>query len=136
MRAKGFPNEESEPDWFGHHRIAMIRNGLYVYRSKARDGVDGGADGVMILRDGAMLGGTDFFYFVGTYTCSNGKWKGEFTNDEHTPAPIMRPMARKGTVGIGFNGTYCDNAAQIDLTALVGNRSLQYSATFELLVAV
>jgi len=89
----------------------------------------------MILRDGTMLGGTDFFYFVGTYTCSKGKWKGEFTNDEHTPASITRPMAQKGTVSVGFSGTYCDNAAQIDLTALVGKRSLQYSATFELLVA-
>lgn len=116
--------------------IAMIRNGLYVYSSKARDGVDGGADGVMILRDGTMLGGTEYFYFVGTYTSSNGKWKGEFTNEEHTPAPIMRPMARKGSVSIGFSGTYCDNDAQIDLTALVGKRSLQYSATFRLLVSV
>jgi hypothetical protein len=113
----------------------MIRNGLYFYSSKALDGVDGGADGVMILRDGTMLGGTEFFYFVGTYTCSNGKWKGEFTNEEHTPAPLMRPMARKETVSIGFSGTYCDNDAQIDLTALVGKRSLQYSATFRLLVA-
>ena len=76
----------------------VIKNGLYFYSSKARDGVDGGADGVMILRDGTMLGGTEFFYFVGTYTCSNGKWKGEFINEEHTPAPITRPMARRGTV--------------------------------------
>jgi hypothetical protein len=30
----------------------MITNGLYRYSSKARDGVVGGADGVMILRDG------------------------------------------------------------------------------------
>jgi hypothetical protein len=112
----------------------MIRNGLYVYSSKARDGVDGGADGVMILRDGTMLGGTEYFYFVGTYTCANGKWKGEFTNEEHTPAPIVRPMARKGSVSIGFSGTYCDTDAQINLTALVGKRSLQYSATFRLLV--
>ena len=112
----------------------MIRNGLHFYSSKARDGVDGGADGVMILRDGTMLGGTEFFYFVGTYTCSNEKWKGEFTNEEHTPAPLTRPMARKGTV-IGFSGTYCDKDAQIDLTALVGKRSLQYSASFRLLVA-
>jgi hypothetical protein len=36
----------------------MIRNGLYFYSSKALDGVVGGADGVMVLRDGKMLGGT------------------------------------------------------------------------------
>jgi len=102
----------------------MIRNGLYFYSSKALDGVVGGADGVMILRDGKLLGGTEFFYFVGIYTCSGGKWKGDFINREHTPAPITRPMARKGAVSIGFSGTYTDKAAQIELTALVGKRSL------------
>jgi hypothetical protein len=113
----------------------MIRNGLYFYSSKALDGVVGGADGIMILRDGTMLGGTAFFYFVGTYRCSNGKWKGEFTNEEHTPAPVTRPMARKGTVNIGFCGTYTDKDAEFELTALVGKRSLQYHAIMRLLVA-
>ena len=113
----------------------MIRNGLYFYSSQARDGVVGGADGVMILRDGTLLGGTEFFYFVGTYSCSGGKWKGEFTNQEHTPAPVTRPMAGKGVVSIGFGGTYTDKDAQIELTALVGKRSLQYEARLRLLVA-
>jgi hypothetical protein len=113
----------------------MIRNGLYLYSSKALDGVDGGADGVTILRDGKLLGGTEFFYFVGTYSCSGGKWKGEFINQEYTPAPITRPMARKGVVTIGFSGTYTDTYAQFELTALVGKRSLRYHASLRLLVA-
>jgi len=95
----------------------------------------GGGDGVMVLRDGKMLGGTAFFYFVGTYSCSKGKWKGEFTNEEHTPAPITRPMAGKGTVNIGFSGTYTDKDAQFEFTALIGKRSLRYHATMRLLVA-
>ena len=53
----------------------MFRNGLYFYSSKALDGVVGGADGVMVLRDGKLLGGTEFFYFVGTYSCSGEKWQ-------------------------------------------------------------
>jgi hypothetical protein len=113
----------------------MIRSGLYFYSSKARGGVVGGADGVMILRDGKMLGGTEFSYFVGTYSCSGGKWKGEFTNQEHTPAPVTRPMAGKGTVAIGFSGTYTDTDAEFELTALVGKRSFQYHAIMRLLVA-
>ena len=113
----------------------MITNGLYFYSAKARDGVVGGGDGVMFLRDGTMMGGSEFFYLVGTYSCSRGKWKGELTNREHTPAPVTRPMAGK-TVSIGFGGTYTDNGAQIELTALVGKRSIQYHMSLRLLVAV
>jgi hypothetical protein len=113
----------------------MITNGLYFYSSKARDGVDGGADGVMILRDGTLLGGTEFFYFVGTYSCSGGRWKGEITQQEHTPAPHTFPTARR-IVSAGFNGTYTDKGAVFEATALVGKRSLQYEATLRLLKAV
>jgi hypothetical protein len=112
----------------------MIRNGLYFYSSKALDGVVGGADGVMVLRDGKLLGGTEFFYYVGTYTCSGAKWKGELTNQEHRPAPAKFPTAGKGQVAFGFNGTYTDHGAQYYATALVGKQSLQYHATFRLLV--
>ena len=66
---------------------AMITNGLYVYESEALDHGDGGYRGVVVLRDGTVLGGSSFFYFVGTYSCSGGKWKGELTQREHTPAP-------------------------------------------------
>ena len=66
----------------------MITNGLYVYESEALDHGDGGYRGVVVLRDGTVLGGSSFFYFVGTYSCSGGKWKGELTQREHTPAPL------------------------------------------------
>ncbi len=111
----------------------MIRNGLYFVSSKALDGVEGGTNGVMILRNGTLLGGTEFFYFVGTYTCSGEKWKGQFTNQEHTPAPITRPMARKGPVSIGFSGTYTDQGAEITSAALVGKQSIRYEAIMRLL---
>ena len=88
-----------------------------------------------VLRDGKLLGGTEFFYYVGIYSCSGGKWKGELTNQEHTPAPARFPTAGKGPVAFGFNGTYTDHGAQYYATALVGKQSLQYRATFRLLVA-
>ena len=53
----------------------MIRNGFYSYGSKALDGIDGGDSGVIVLRDGGILGGTSFFYFIGTYSCSGGGGK-------------------------------------------------------------
>jgi hypothetical protein len=48
------------------------------------DGVRGGNQGVMLVRDGTLRGGDSFFYAYGTYTCANGKWKGELTNQEHS----------------------------------------------------
>src|SRR5260221_5677406 len=113
----------------------MITNGLYFYSSKARDGVVGGAEGVMVVRDGTLLGGTEFFYFTGTYSCSGGRWKGEITQQEHTPSPHTFPTARR-IVSAGFNGTYTDEDAVFEATALVGRRSLQYEATLRLLKAV
>jgi hypothetical protein len=112
----------------------MIRNGLYSYSSKALDGVHGGDNGVLVVRDGALRGGTSFFYFIGTYSCAGSKWKGEITNQEHTPAPLTFPTARK-LVNAGFSGTYTDDSAEFEATALVGKRSLRYHASLRLLKA-
>ena len=63
----------------------MIRNGLYHITVEMLDGIEGGNQGVMVLRDGTMRGGDSFFYACGSYTAANGKWKGEVTNQEHSP---------------------------------------------------
>lgn len=73
-------------------RGQMIRNGLYSICTESLDGVDGGDNGVMVLRDGGILGGTSFFYLIGTYSCSGGRWKGEITHQEHNLAP--KPTTR------------------------------------------
>ena len=112
--------------------IIMIRNGLYLVISKLLDGVEGGATGVSVLRDGTMRGGGAIYYHVGSYVCSGGKWKGELTVREHTPAEITRVFARQ-VVSMGFNGTYADDDAEFDATALVGKRSVQLKVMFRLL---
>jgi hypothetical protein len=86
---------------------------------------------IAVLRDGTIRGGTSFFYFVGTYSCSDGKWKGEMTNQEHSQAPVTRPMAGR-VVSIGFSGTYTDEGAEAGGTPLVGKRSIRYNAIFRL----
>jgi integrase len=75
------------------------------------------------------------FVFTSERGAPFGKWKGELTDQEHTPAPAGLPTAGKGLVAFGFNGTYTDDGAQFYATALVGKRSLQYHATLRLLVA-
>jgi hypothetical protein len=112
----------------------MIRNALYRYESEALDGGDGGYIGVVVLRDGSILGGSSFFYFNGTYASAGGKWKGEITQQEHTPAPLTFETARR-IVTAGFTGTYTDNGAEFEATALVGKRSLRYHAVMRLLIA-
>jgi T3SS negative regulator,GrlR len=113
----------------------MIRNALYFWGSQALDHVDGGGNGVLVLRDGTMRGGNSFFYYVGSYHCfSEGRWKGELTVQEHSPAPATMPMAGKVN-HVGFTGTYTDEGAQFEATALVGKRSLRYHVNLRLLKA-
>src|ERR1700744_5851952 len=112
----------------------MIRNGLYLYESEALDGADGGYRGVAVLRDGSILGGSSFFYFIGTYSCSARRWKGELIQQEHTQAPYTFATARR-IVTAGFTGTYTDEGAEFEATALVGKRSLRYQANMRLLVS-
>jgi hypothetical protein len=115
--------------------ILMIRNGLYSVISKLLDGVEGGATGVSVLRDGTMRGGGSIYYHVGSYVSSGGKWKGELTIREHKPAEITRAFAGH-VVSMGFNGTYTDDDAEFDATALVGKRSIQLKVIFRLLTTL
>jgi hypothetical protein len=48
---------------------------LNLVKTLMRDGVKS-IRGVMVFRDGTMLGGGSNLYTVGNYTCSDGKWKG------------------------------------------------------------
>lgn len=63
-----------------------IVNGLYSIHIRMLDGIEGGLTGVMLLHDGRILGGDAFFYYLGSYTSANGRWKGQMLNQEHTPA--------------------------------------------------
>jgi len=111
-----------------------MRNGLYSVDSRAQDGVKDGHIGVILLRDGELLGGGSSLYWFGTYTCSEGKWKGELSTQEHTPVHPQRVMAGKVRT-VGFSGTYNVDCAVMNITALVGKRSLRYEAKLRLLKA-
>src|SRR5260370_7941003 len=110
----------------------MIRNGLYAAQTKALDGFEGGEIGVVVLRDGTIRGGSSFFYAFGTYSCSDGNWKGEVTMQEHTPAPPWLPMAGR-IVSLRFSGTHTHETAVISLTPPVGDGTIRYHRFFRLL---
>ena len=84
-----------------------IVSGLYSIDIRMLDGIAGGHTGVMLLHDGRILGGDAFFYYLGAYASANGRWKGEFVNQEHTPAKSEHPLFGGYEVGIGFSGR-CD----------------------------
>ena len=108
-----------------------IRNGLYSIHIRMLDGIDGGNTGVMVLLDGRIRGGDAFFDYIGSYTSANGRWKGEIVNHEHTPSSGERPVFGGYEVGIGFSGTYSDDGAVGEATALAGKRSIRFSAVLK-----
>ena len=108
-------------------------NGLYSIQLRMLDGVDGGLNGVMLLNNGRILGGDAFFYYLGTYTSANGRWKGQILNQEHTPAKGENPVFGGHEVGIGFSGTCDAEGAQLEATALAGKRSLRLNAVLKLM---
>jgi len=112
----------------------MIRNGLYHITVEMLDAAEGGNQGVMVLRDGAIRGGDSFFYAFGSYTSANGKWKGEVTNQEHSPTFGARPNWERKVVTIGFTGTYTDDAAEADGMALAGKQSIRFKSRLRLLI--
>jgi hypothetical protein len=110
-----------------------IVNGLYSIHVRMLDGVEGGLTGVMLLNDGRILGGDASFYYLGTYTSENGRWKGQILKQEHTPARGENPVFGGHEVGIGFAGTCDDQGALLDATALAGKRSLRLTAVLKLM---
>jgi hypothetical protein len=110
-----------------------IVSGLYSISIRMLDGIAGGQTGVMLLRDGRILGGDAFFYYLGAYSSVNGRWKGEFVNQEHTPAKSEHPLFGGYEVGIGFSGRCDANGAEMEATALAGKLSIRFAATLKLI---
>jgi hypothetical protein len=99
--------------------------------ASALDGIDGGLTGVMLLQDGRMLGGDAFFYYLGSYSSADCRWRGEIVNQEHTAA---RDAIFGGyEVGIGFSGRCDANGACWEAAAWAGKRSFRLAAEMKLL---
>jgi hypothetical protein len=127
------PITEDEVPIAGGVGVAGIANGLYSIHLRMLDGLDGGLTGVMLLNRGRILGGDASFYYLGSYTAANGRWKGQILNQEHTPARDENPILGGHEVGIGFSGTYDDEQAVLEATALAGKRSLRLTAALKLM---
>jgi len=119
-------SEASSPP-AGVNGEGAIRNGLYSLSIRMLDGINSTNTGIMVLHDGTIRGGDAFFDYVGAYSSANGRWKGELINHEHTPTRGERPLlGGRAEVGIGFSGTYDENGAEGEATALAGKRSIRF----------
>lgn len=112
-----------------------IKNGLYAINIDMRDGARGRATGVIVLRDGVLLGGDSYFYYTGSYTCQAGKWSGELITHQHTEAIGNIFVFGGRDVSCGFSGTYAEGTAAVFGTALVGKASVGFHAALTILAA-
>ncbi|WGR92234.1 hypothetical protein MTX20_29550 [Bradyrhizobium sp. ISRA435] len=85
-----------------------MKNGLYSVHMHMTDGVRGRDSGILILRDGLLIGGGPYFWSIGAYTVGDGTWKGHLSTSQHTPLPdpFVRPLAGGQEVHSGFSGTF------------------------------
>jgi len=120
-------SEEAAPP-AGANGADGIQNGLYSLNIRMLDGIDSGNTGLMVLRDGAIRGGDAHFDYVGAYSSAKGRWKGELINRTHTPTMGQRPLFGDREVGIGFSGSYDEQGAEGEATALAGKRSIRFKA--------
>lgn len=110
-----------------------MRNGLYSIHIHMLDGVKGRDSGVLILRDGELLGGGPYFWSVGRYSVGDRTWKGELVTNQHTPFndPFVRPLFGGEEVSSGFTGTFTEDESEVFGTTLVGTRSLSFRAVLK-----
>src|SRR5215510_2941774 len=113
----------------GRHRDIM-RNGLYSIHVSLQDGRIGKGSGVVVFRDGKIVGGDAYLYFTGTYTVKDDTFKGEVLVQRHTSSPAANPLfGGPSPVGIGVSGTFTDTRGVMSGTALVGKASQIFGET-------
>ena len=108
----------------------IMKNGLYSIHVTLQDGRIGKGSGVILFRDGKILGGDAYLFYIGSYTTRGDTFKGEVLVQRHTSSPDANPLfGGPSPVGIGVSGIFTDTAAVMDGTALVGKASQIFKAT-------
>ena len=117
-----------------------MKNALYSIHIGLLDGRTGKGSGVAVFRDGQILGGDAYLFYVGSYAVNpvDHTFKGEVTVRQHTHSPVENPIfgGQPNPVGIGVTGTYDEVSATMNGTALVGKNSQIFRATLRKLADV
>src|SRR3977135_2057986 len=101
-----------------------MKNGLYSIHVTLLDGRTGKGSGVIMFRDGQILGGDAYLFYTGSYTVKGDTFKGEVLVQSPTSHPDATPLSGgPAPVGVGVYGTFTDDRATMTGTALVGKAS-------------
>ena len=96
----------------------IMNNGLYSIHVTLLDGRSGKGSGVILFRDGQILGGDAYLFYT-------------------TPRDNDNPLfGGPNPVGIGVSGTFTDTRGSMNGTALVGKASQIFGATLHKLADV
>ena len=82
----------------GRHRVIM-KNGLYSIHVSLQDGRAGKGSGVIMFRDGKILGGDAYLFYTGSYTVKDDTFKGEVLVQRHTSRPRRQSAVRRPNPG-------------------------------------
>ena len=116
----------------------VMKNGLYSIHVTLLDGRTGKGSGVILFRDGQILGGDAYLFYTGSYTVKGDTFKGEVLVQRHTtPRDNDNPLfGGPNPVGIGVSGTFTDTRGSMNGTALVGKASQIFGATLHKLADI
>ena len=114
-----------------------MKNGLYSIHVSLQDGYVGKGSGVVVFRDGKIVGGDAYLYYTGTCTVKDKTFNGEVLAQRHTSSKDDNPLfGGPNPVGIGVSGTFTDTQAVMTGTALVGRSSQLFGATLRRLADI
>jgi hypothetical protein len=114
-----------------------MKNGLYSIHVAMLDGHPDRGSGVLVLRDGEMIGGNGALFYTGSYTVDGQRWKGELVSSPHSLNLDRRTLFEDRDSSIGFSGTFGeDDQAEARGTALLGKTSLIFKVTLRRLADV
>jgi hypothetical protein len=96
-------------------------NGLYFLRVEPAAGGKAENGGVLVLRNGRILGGDAFFYYVGSYQVAGDSWQGDFAIKQHTRSDLAVPVFGGNEVTVTFQGACSAADAEVQATSPGGS---------------
>ena len=80
----------------------VMKNGLYSIHVTLLDGRIGKGSGVILFRDGQILGGDAYLFYTGSYTVKGDTFKGEVLVQRHTtPRDNDNPLFGRRNRSVG-----------------------------------